>query len=223
MASRFRWREHALGLFVLYHLGAVLLGSVPAAVGGVNRKSWKNPTVAAELDTWHSTLSEAGLVGDRESFEAGLFKLAVQTVRFHKKLTAPFQPYYSLAGTKQGWRMFIAPMTRPAALRIEGQWTAEGEWEPLYVHHSDEHDFAATQLRYSRTRPVLFAIAWPRNKGRYARFGRTLAGRAFEEHPELRAVRLVWERRRSPGPRARKPPKIVRERPIEFLAPDVAP
>ncbi len=220
MAKTFRLRDHILGFFVLYHLGAVLAGSVPTAVGGLHRKSWKTPLAASELDAWHGTLSDAGLVGDRQSFEDGLFQAAVATVRLHKKLTQPFQSYYSLAGTKQGWRMFIVPMTRPAALRIEGQSTADGEWFPMYIHHSQQHDFVATQLRYSRTRPVLFALAWPRNRGRYARLGQYVADRAFKEHPDLHAVQLVWERRRSPRPKVPKAPQLVRERPLVFVRPD---
>ena len=216
MALPPRWREHLLGVFVLYHLGAVLAGSVPAAVGGLNRKSWKNPTVAAELDAWHETLSGVGMSADREAFEDGLYTVAVRTVRIQKALTAPFTHYYATVGTKQSWRMFVAPMIRPAALRIEGRMGPDDAWSPLYVHHSDEHDFAARQLRYSRVRPLLFELAWPKSKANWTRFGRFLASEAFEAHPELSEVQLVWERRKSPGPKARQVPEPIRQRPLIF-------
>ena len=99
MATSFRWREHLLGLFVLYHLGAVLSGSMPSAVGGLSRKTWKNPSVVAELDAWHQTLTGVGLTADRDSFEDGLFWIAVRTVRFRKTLMVPFQLYYTTMGT----------------------------------------------------------------------------------------------------------------------------
>lgn len=216
MPRTIHWREHLLGLFVVFHLGAVLTGSVPAAVGGVSRKAWKNPSVSAELDAWHHTLTGLGLTADRASFEDGLFKVAVQTVRVHRRLTAPFQPYYLFAGTKQDWRMFVAPLTRPATLRIEGRHGAEDPWFPLYVHHSTEHDFLATQLRYARIRPVIFRLAWPKNKPEYRRFGKAIAARAFDSDPELSAVQLVWERRRSPAPGRRKGTPIQRQRPLVF-------
>ncbi|HCH63736.1 MAG: hypothetical protein CL927_12785 [Deltaproteobacteria bacterium] len=216
MPSSFRWREHLLGLFVLYHLGAVLAGSVPAAVGGLSRRSWQNPTVAAELDAWHRTLRELGLRADRDAFEDGLYKVAVRTVRFRKQLTTPFQPYYTFAGTKQDWRMFVAPLTRPASLRIEARHSSDSEWFPLYVHHSAEHDWLAPQLRYARTRPVLFRLAWPRYKPEYRRFGRFLSRRALEADASLSAVQVVWERRRSPTPNRRKIQPIERQRPLVF-------
>ncbi len=211
-----RWREHLLGVFVLYHLAAVVLGSVPAAVGGLNRKSWKNPVVADELDSWHHTLQGLGLAADREAFEDALFKVAVRSVRLRKDLIVPFRPYYNTAGTSQDWRMFVAPMTRPAALRIEGRTSDSDDWMPLYVHHSVDHDFSAAQLRYARMRPVLFRLAWPRYKPDYQRFGKAMARRAFESDPSLDAVQLVWERRKSPGPKARSAPPIARERPLPF-------
>ena len=210
------WREHLLGLFVLYHLGAVLAGSVPAAVGGLSRKSWKNPSVVAELDAWHETLTGLGLEADRDTFEDGLYRVAVRTVRFRKELTTPFGPYYTFAGTKQDWRMFVAPLTRPAALRIEGRYASDSEWLPLYVHHSSEHNWLADTLRYARTRPVLFRLAWPKYKPEYRRFGRYLARQAFESDASLSAIQVVWERRRSPAPNRRKVHPIQRQRPLVF-------
>ena len=222
MATSFRWREHLLGLFVLYHLGAVLSGSMPSAVGGLSRKTWKNPSVAAELDAWHQTLTGVGMTADRDSFEDGLFWLAVRTVRFRKTLMVPFQQYYTTMGTQQDWRMFVAPLTRPAALRIEGKHSADGEWFPLYVHHSTEHDFFAGQLRYSRSRPLLFRFAWPRYKPDYRRFGAYLARQAFAADPSLSAVQLVWQRRRSPAPHRPKVHPIQWQRPLVFERPEAA-
>lgn len=219
MPPSFRWREHLLGLFVLYHLGAVLAGSVPAAVGGLSRNTWKNPTVVAELDAWHHTLTGLGLTADRDTFEDGLFWVAVRTVRLRKKLTAPFLPYYNAAGTQQGWQMFVAPLTRPAKLRIEGQHSPDDEWFPLYVHHSTEHDFLARQLRYSRSRPLVFRFAWPRYKPDYRRFSKYLSTQAFEADPTLSAVQVVWERRRSPAPHRPKVSPIQRQRPLVFERP----
>jgi len=217
-------RHHILGAFVALHVVAVFLGALPAPVGGLNKKTWKDHVVASELNAWHETLRKVGMTSSREAFEEQLFQVAVRTVKFRQGLIAPFRPYYQLAGTTQGWRMFVAPMTRPATLRIEGRRAATDAWESLYVHQSDEADWYATQLGYSRVRPVLFRLGWSHFRKQYKYFAEHLALKAAETHPDLVEVRFVWERRRTPAPDHTGPsPAVGEERPLVFTISDSTP
>jgi len=193
-------RHHILGVLVALHVVAVGLGAFPAPVGGLNRKTWKDPVVARELDAWFDTLSRIGATSDRDTFEDDLFTVAVGMVKVRSKLIAPFRRYYATCGTTQSWRMFVAPMTRPATLLVDGRTEPDGEWTPLYRQHSAEHNWYADQLAYSRVRPILFRLGWPHYRKQYERFAEHLAGQVAEDHPELTGVRFAWERRPTPKP-----------------------
>ena len=198
-------RHHLLGLFVAFHVGVVALGALPAPTAALNKSSWQDPVVAAELDGWFGTLRGLGMQRDREVFEDDLYDLAVGIVQFRRQLLAPAQPYFRTVGTTQGWQMFVAPMTRPATLRVEARWPRSTQWEPLYVHQSPEHRWHAEQLTYSRVRPLTFRLAWPHYRRPFQRFANHLATQAAEDFPDLMEVRVFWERRQTPAPGAKGP------------------
>ena len=189
-------------MLVALHVVAVVVGAFPAPVGGLDRTAWAEPTVKAELDTWHQRLHGVGLPADRAAFEDGLFALASSWVRGRQQVLKPFMPYYRYLGTEQSWRMFVAPHKHPARLQVQVKvdGAAKEEWETLFEQDRPELDWHAHQLRHTRMRSSLFRYSWPGYRRNFKALSRWVAHRVAEERPDVTHVRLQWLRRRTASP-----------------------
>ena len=184
--------------FVAFHVLAVVGGSVPAPVGGLNRSAWSDPTVAAELEGWRARLGAVGLEMDKATYEDRLFVFARGLLRVRAAALAPFQPYYRYLGVEQGWRMFVAPQTHPARLQVEVR--EGGAWRTVYLQPDPERAWLAHRLEGGRFRSALFRYAWKHYRRQHRQLVRWLARQAEGDFPGADAVRVSWVRGRTPSP-----------------------
>lgn len=215
--SRPSWWAHLRGVLVALHIGAVCLMALPAPEGGMNRSAWSDPTVQAELLAWHGRLSVLGLDLEAEELEDLLWEFARGYMEGREAVLGPLDPYYRHLGTRQSWRMFVAPHRNPAKLVVAVR--TEGTWEVVYRSRDPEADWRAHQLDHTRTRSVTFRYAWKHYQRPYRRFARWLAREAAVDFPEADRIRVYWWRYRTLSPeavRAGETPEGSVERPTEL-------
>jgi len=189
--------RHLRAAFVLFHLLAITLVSLPSVGGGMRRSAWRTPTVQAEFDAWTARLQGLGLAVDREGLEDRLWAFASGYEDGRDKVLGVFEPYYRL-GTWQSWRMFVAPHRFPARLEIE---IGEGQgWTPVYVARSSTHDWLAGALDHDRFRAATFRYGWAHYRVARHKFVDWVALRAAEDFPEAQSVRVSFVRYRTGSP-----------------------
>jgi hypothetical protein len=189
---------HLRAAFVAFHLVAIGLMALPAPEGGLNRSTWQDPTVKAELTAWHDRLVPGWT---QERFEAELYRAASGVMKVRQVTLAPFRWYYDLCGTDQTWRMFVAPQTVPTRLEIDLQDVEGGAWHPIFVERSAEWNWRATQLGNERMRSAIFRYGWKHYQKPERQLGAWLAARAAVDFPTAHALRTRWYRYRTPSPK----------------------
>jgi len=182
-------------VLVAIHLFAIVAMALPAPGGGMNRSSWREPTVRDELDNWYGRFQVVGFSGSREQFEDELYDRAKQLMDLRKAVLSPFDLYYRHCGTYQSWRMFVAPHKYPAALHIEVK--ENGDWRKIYVERSSEYTWKAREFSNDRFRSAIFRLSWPGYKKVYQQFADWTAKEVGEEFPDATEVRLTFERGRT--------------------------
>jgi hypothetical protein len=186
------------GVFVAFHLLAVTLMALPAPEGGMNRASWKDPTVQGELAAWTERLNRLGLDLKADQLEETLWRTAVDYMRLRARVLSPFRLYYEWCGTGQSWRMFVAPHRYPTRLHIDLE--EYGQWRPLYVERDADHNWLGAWLDHHRFRSVIFRLGWQEFAGDYRQFVNWVARRAARDFPEASRVRVYFIRYRTPTP-----------------------
>jgi hypothetical protein len=193
-----RWLAHLRGLLVAVHLVAITLMALPAPEGGMNRASWQDPTVQGELTTWTKRFRSCGLDVTQPQLEDSLWRSAVDYMHWRHQVLAPFQPYYDYCGTRQSWRMFVAPHRYPTRLQIEVE--EQGQWRPAYIERDPEHAWLGSVLDHHRFRSVVFRFGWPEYDGDYQQFVRWVAERAAHDFPAAYQMRVRFFKYRTASP-----------------------
>ncbi|MEC8422136.1 MAG: hypothetical protein VX000_00090 [Myxococcota bacterium] len=188
------WVRQGRAMFVVLHLLAVGLAAIPAPVGGMSRRAWKQPTVQGEIQAWADRLGV-----DADALESGLWDVAVQFMGARKKVLRPFRPYYFRLGTQQSWRMFVAPHRHPSRLHID-VWEG-ADWRNIYIQTTPGDDWMEEVLEGDRFRSALFRYAWPQYERPYRHLARWLAKRAADDFPDATRLRTRWYRKTTPTPR----------------------
>lgn len=191
-------RVHLLGIFVIYHLAALVLQALPDPGAGLKRAAWKDPTVQQEFRVWAGFFSQFGREVSVAELQDRLWILANDVTGLRKALVRPFAPYVEYIGMRQPWRMFVAPHRFPTTLVID---LREGEaWRTLYIDRSDEHTWRRAIFDHDRMRAAVFRYGWPEYISIYRDFGRWIARAAAADFPEATQVRVRMLKRRSPTP-----------------------
>lgn len=202
-------RPHLRVAFILVHLAAITIASLPSPLGVTRRSNWELPQVTAELRAWSQRLSTLGIEVEPEQLRETTFAAATRWVAVHVALRAPFVPYYECCGTAQAWRLFGAPDPFPSRLWIDLR--IDGEWVPVYHEHSDEHAWMRSALASSRGRALAHIYADARRHGDLERLARWLADEAAHDFPRATEIRLRYLRAPLPGPEAlcqQEPPPL---------------
>ncbi|MEM7158202.1 MAG: hypothetical protein AAF799_35500 [Myxococcota bacterium] len=190
---------HVRALLVALHIVAVLLLAIPDAGGvALERASWKNPTVQAELSAWAERLSTLGYHTDTATLEGDVYAVAKSWTGTLKALRVPVRPYSDYLGVRQTWRMFVAPHRHPATLHVDIE--EDGQWRPIHVARSDEYDWRRGQLDHPRMRSMLFRYGWKRYDRYYRGLTRWLATQAAGDFPQATRVRIRMYGFRTPTP-----------------------
>ena len=197
-----RWARawpHVRALLIAIHIVAVVVLAIPDAGGvALSRKSWKNPTVQAELKAWAQRLSALGLQTDAATLEQDVFEIARSWTEGLAWLRAPVRPYAEYLGVRQTWRMFVAPHRHPAKFQVDVE--QDGQWRPVQVARSDQYGWRSHQLDHVRVRSLLFRYGWKRYRRFYRAFAEWIADRAAEDFPAAQRVRVRMVGFRTPTP-----------------------
>jgi hypothetical protein len=186
------WWPHARAALIGLHLFAITAMALPAPAGGLDRRTWAEPTVQAEFASWRARLASVGLQTDAATFEDNLFATMSAFMSARDVVLRPFHPYYAWCGTWQSWRMFIAPHTHPARLEIavrEG-----GAWRVVYLERSDEAIWRRDTFDQDRMRSAIFRFSWPNYQPSYKRFAGWVARNAAVDFPDADQVRVRFFR-----------------------------
>jgi hypothetical protein len=204
------------GIFVACHLLAITLMALPAPAGGMNRNSWKDPTVQGELQIWTERLNGWGVQATQPELEDTLWLWANRYMKVRAEILQPFDYYSDSCGTGQSWRMFVAPHRFPTRLQIDVE--EQGQWRTVYVERDPHRDWLGTKLDHYRFRSAIFRFGWQEYSDDLQHFANWVAAQAFRDFHEADHVRVQLVRYRTPSP------EEVREnrRPAaEFLEPVV--
>ena len=112
-----RLRDRLRFGFVLFHLTAVTVLSVPAPVGARMDATWKERHVRSQVLEWVAPFRS--LLEDRSDEQVLTLTRAVATRMLNVRdlVIAPFVPYTRAVGAGQGWQLFGSlkkPTTLPA-------------------------------------------------------------------------------------------------------------
>lgn len=207
---------HLRALLVTAHVLAVIACAFPSPTGGMNRSTWKDPTVQGEMSAWAQRLSL-----DPEVLEDHLWEAATRYMAVRKSVLEPLEPYYEHAGTYQAWHMFVAPHRNPARLYVDvSEDHGQGPtWRLLYISRHPELRWKAELFDHSRTRAALFRYSWRHYRSPFKKLGQWLAAEAAVAFPAADQLRLRWLRYQTPSPEqvlTSSEPEGAFERPMHF-------
>jgi hypothetical protein len=173
-------------LFVLWHVLAVSLGSLPGGVpSGDDGNRAETERWAALLNAWHVEVST-------DDLEARVRQVGQTSVQVRDYLIAPFQPYYKYCGVTQGWPMFSNSGTHAQRLFIEIE--VDESWRTLYAQSKPEFAWRRHQFNHEHFRS---AVYYALNDKAHAKSQRLLAAwiarQAAADFPRADRLRLRLE------------------------------
>ena len=189
---------HARAALITAHLIAIGVCAFPAPVGGMNRSSWRDPTVRAELDAWRGRLDMVGVHRTAKQFEDELWGAMTSFMAVRGAVVGPFDRYYELTGTWQSWRMFVAPQRYPARLTVDLY--EDGAWRPLFEERSDTATWNRAVFDHDRLRAAIFRYSWPKFGREWRVFADWMGQRAAADHPRAEKLRARFFRYRTLSP-----------------------
>lgn len=202
--ARLRW--HLLGVFVIYHIAAVVLQALPDPGGAFSRQAWRDPTVQQEFAIWSRWLSANGYAITPRQLEDRLWVLAGDLAKVRRAVVRPFNLYGNVIGVRQPWRMFVAPHRFPTSLEIDVR--EDREWRTIYADRSDAHTWRRGLFDHDRMRAAVFRYGWPNYRGVYGEFALWIAREVARDFPQATDVRIRMLKRRTPSPEEVKESKI---------------
>ncbi|MFT4979365.1 MAG: hypothetical protein ACI8S6_005275, partial [Myxococcota bacterium] len=110
----------------------------------------------------------------------------------------PFNRYYRLCGTSQGWSMFGILNHTPARLEIDID-RGDG-WQPLYHANDATADWRAGLWRQERMRAFVNNFSWRRSRTRYRQLVDWVAAEVTATEPSAQAIRVLLRPRPMPEP-----------------------
>ena len=196
---------HLVAAFVLFHLAASCLATVPNVASGLDRRAWADPRVRRELAVWAERLGV-----EQPFLEERLYDVAVSFHASRTSMLAPFEPYLDLAGIRQSWLMFSAGTERSDRFGVRMRRCApvdpRCDWETLYVHGDDARSWRRAELGHPRVRSMIFRWGWPSYRLQYERGCRAIAQLAFDDFPDAELVECRFEQTVLHSPSNPSPP-----------------
>ena len=192
--------DHLRALFILLHVAAIAALCIPAPVGGLNARTYNDRNIQQSFEDYAALAQAVGIDIDRKGLQDLAWARGQDLIDLRLAAIQPFERYYALTGTRQGWRMFGYVNRSPARIEVYLQQAAEGPWEPLYVARSDTHDWRRHQLDQERFRGLLNSASHGRSRGRYKRFVSWFARQAAADFPDAHALRVQMVKLPSPTP-----------------------
>jgi hypothetical protein len=193
-------------VFVLFHVVAITIMSIPAPVSGMKKAQWSTPAGTQEIHRWADVARATGLRVTDATFRDFVWEAGSTWLSLRNDVVAPFRPYLAYTGSRQSWRMFSMIEHEEGRLAIfldRGQGR-----EPLFVTY--EHEvWRRTELRQERTRTILGAFYGLDSKRTWDGFVDRLADWARADFPDGKELVAEIGRRETPPPGAAPEPYRV--------------
>jgi len=185
--------------FVLFHVVAITVMSLPAPVGGMEEARWATPAAKREIHHWGEAVRGVGLDATDASLRDFVWKAGSAWLSFRNDVVAPFRPYLVYTGSRQSWRMFAMVEHEQGQLAV---YVDRGNGrEPVFVSY--EHEvWRRTELRQERTRTILGDFYGRESKKVWPGFVDRLADWAREDFPDAKTLEVEISTRHSTEPGA---------------------
>ena len=187
-------RRQLVGIYVAFHVLAVVIAAVPGTGKMLDRRAWEEPTVQAEFEAWSDRLDVDSATLQAFAFDAATRVLAVRAVAL-----TPFEPYLRFTGQWQNWVMFVAPHRYPTRLQLRVA-DGAGDWRVLYEEGNPQARWRAAAFATERMRSSVFRWGWPSYEKAWATACRGLARAAKADDPSITKMQCRFWKRRSPSP-----------------------
>lgn len=205
---------HVRAVLIFLHVAAIFVMCLPAPYKMANKRSWKTAQARAEVAGWAKRLSSVGVNMTPEEFEEQMYGITLSYLKLRTRVNKPFRRYHRISELRQGWAMFTYPQTHPGWLHVD-LLKPGGKYQPIYIQHSDEHEWRRTQFDNNRLRKLLGRVA-RRHHGHpaYIALSNWIARQAAKDFPDASHVRVRHFRQRTLKPGRGKPPpgKFVGQR-----------
>jgi hypothetical protein len=174
---------------VTFHVVAVTLMAFPSPPPGMmSKEDWQAPAAQEEFASWAEFFSNLGISVTGKELEQNLWDAAHAYLRIRSAVIAPFGWYYKYCGTRQGWRMFSAPIREPSRLFIDIE--EAGRWRPVYGEGQRDAAWLRPQLNQEHMRTALYTMVLFDYRDDLKQFADWLVPRARRDFPEAQRLRL---------------------------------
>jgi hypothetical protein len=191
--------RHLRAAFVLFHVVAITVMSIPAPVGGMNEAEWSTSAGKREIHRWGEAVRGVGLDVSDQALRDFVWNAGNAWLSFRNDAVAPFRPYLVYTGSRQSWRMFSMVAHEQGRLAISLD-RGNGP-EPLFVTYEHEA-WRRRELRQERTRTILGDFYGRKSKRVWPGFVDRLADWAREDFPDGRTLEVEIATRETPAPGA---------------------
>jgi hypothetical protein len=199
--------RHLRAAFVLFHVVAITVMSIPAPVGGMEEARWATAAGKREIHHWAEAVRGVGLDVSDAALRDLVWQAGTAWLSFRNDVVAPFRPYLVYTGSRQSWRMFSMVEHEQGRLAV---YVDRGNGrEPAFVTY--EHEvWRRTELRQERTRTILGDFYGRESKRVWPGFVDRLADWAREDFPDAKTLEVEISTRHTPEPgEAPEPFRVV--------------
>jgi hypothetical protein len=184
MSSRVRGASIAVALLVYGFQAAPLPRNV-------KKSQFESEVGREEMDRWVELFGAVGVRLTRDELSERSFAVSKAISDVRKEALKPFQPWFRLTGTGQGWGLFTYPDTYPHQLRVEI--FRDGKWELVYAGLDEEHAWRREQLAFRRVRGVYDSNS-TKPGATWDTFADWVAKEALADFPDASRVRVGFVR-----------------------------
>lgn len=199
LSAPLRPRDHLRALFVVFHVAAVFLLSLPSP-GRLSKKHLKVPGIVETLDGVTVVLRVVVGPTSREELSEQILLTARSLQSTRRKLLSPFQRYRRFAGVGQGWTMFGVANRHPGRMEVYIRNRDAPEWLPIYVSRDPLLDWRSRQLDEERIRTLINNFSWGRGRRDWSLWVDWLAASAAQDFPEAISIKAQMVSMRLPSP-----------------------
>jgi len=160
----------------------------------LSRRHMNRDMAREEVQRWVAIMSDLGIQTTEKQVVNQTIAISRRSLRFRRRLVAPFRRVERIFGTGQAWGLFTYPDPYPGRLVVEG--TSGGNaWTVLYRDPDSDGGYLARTVRYRRIRGIWDDAGDRPKPGKlYNRWVTWLARRVFADHPDLQKVRVRLDR-----------------------------
>jgi hypothetical protein len=186
--ARIRLRAALIALGILVHGFAAL--PIPRSA---RRSSLDLPVAHDEIVLWSKFLTSWGFPIEPKALADDSFAVASGASDFRRAVMAPFNGWFRVSGTGQGWGLFTYPDSWPNQLRVDVRRKPNGKWEPLYAGLDPDLVWMRGRFVYRRVRGVYDGNSYKPGPS-FENFVDWVADEAFAQFPDVREVRVSFMR-----------------------------